>query len=209
MARVEKMVSVFYLPPCAGSVQKQYFVNNQELTKRSLGFTFLHHMSEANASYLEWNGKCFITKLLHLKRLHFYEARLSAYEAFCGVAAKYEAPQMRYEAKPFQASCFFTLKSRQKKWRKECHPRCFLFYCLFYTLKHWLSSIHSRIFTKISKKLNLIKKALNGTFYLQNGTKRHLLLKRYLPGNLPFRIVRQHNNFQPRIFVSVPADNLT
>ena len=42
------------------------------------------------------------------------EARLSAYEAFCGIAAKYEAPQMRYEAKPFQASCFFTLKSRQK-----------------------------------------------------------------------------------------------
>ena len=26
-------------------------------------------MSEANASYLEWNEKCFITKLLHLKRL--------------------------------------------------------------------------------------------------------------------------------------------
>ena len=49
-----------------------------------------------------------------LKRLHFYEARLSAYEAFCGVAAKYEAPQMRYEAKPFQASYFFALKSRQK-----------------------------------------------------------------------------------------------
>ena len=42
------------------------------------------------------------------------EARLSAYEAFCGIAAKYEAPQMRYEAKPFQASCFFALKSRQK-----------------------------------------------------------------------------------------------
>ena len=42
------------------------------------------------------------------------EARLSAYEAFCGIAAKYEAPQMRYEAKPFQASCFFVLKSRQK-----------------------------------------------------------------------------------------------
>ena len=52
--------------------------------------------------------------MLHLKRLHFYEARLSAYEAFCGVAAKYEAPQMRYEAKPFQASYFFALKSRQK-----------------------------------------------------------------------------------------------
>ena len=25
------------------------------------------------------------------------EARLPAYEAFCGIAAKYEAPQMRYE----------------------------------------------------------------------------------------------------------------
>ena len=49
-----------------------------------------------------------------LKRIHFYEARLSAYEAFCGIAAKYEAPQMRYEAKPFQASYFFALKSRQK-----------------------------------------------------------------------------------------------
>ncbi|MBQ4106401.1 MAG: hypothetical protein IJC73_02340 [Lentisphaeria bacterium] len=34
------------------------------------------------------------------------EARLPAYEAFCGIAAKYEAPQMRYEAKPFQASYF-------------------------------------------------------------------------------------------------------
>ena len=54
-----------------------------------------------------------------LKRIHFYEARQSAYEAFCGKAAKYEAPQMRYEAKPFQASCFFALKSRQKKWRRE------------------------------------------------------------------------------------------
>ena len=32
-------------------------------------FSFSHHMSEANASYLEWNGKCFITKLLRLKRL--------------------------------------------------------------------------------------------------------------------------------------------
>ena len=30
--------------------------------------------------------------MLHLKRLHFYEARLSAHEAFCGIAAKYEAP---------------------------------------------------------------------------------------------------------------------
>ena len=28
-----------------------------------------------------------------------YEARLSAYEAFCGNAAKYEAPLVRYEAK--------------------------------------------------------------------------------------------------------------
>ena len=109
----------------------------------------------------------------------------------------------------FRLHVFLPWNQGKKKWRKECHPRCFLFYCLFYALKHWLSSIHSRIFTKISKKLNLIKKALNGTFYLQNGTKRHLLLKRYLPGNLPFRIVRQHNNFQPRIFVSVPADNLT
>ena len=49
-----------------------------------------------------------------LKR-RFYEARLSAYEAFCGVAAKYEAPQMRYEAKPFQASCFFCLEIKAKK----------------------------------------------------------------------------------------------
>ena len=40
------------------------------------------------------------------EKASFYEARLSAYEAFCGVAAKYEAPQMRYEAKPFQASYF-------------------------------------------------------------------------------------------------------
>lgn len=59
------------------------------------------------------------------------------------------------------------------------------------------------------KNLNLIKKALNGTFYLQNGTKRHLFLMRYLPVNLPFRIIWQHNNFQPRSFVSVPVNNLT
>ena len=44
--------------------------------------------------------------MLHLKR-RIYEARLTAYEAFCGCAAKYEAPLTRYEAKPFQASCFF------------------------------------------------------------------------------------------------------
>ena len=49
-----------------------------------------------------------------LKRIHFYEARLSAYEAFCGNAAKYEAPQMRYEAKP-DGFMFFALESRQKK----------------------------------------------------------------------------------------------
>jgi hypothetical protein len=42
-------------------------------------------------------------ELLHLKR-RFYEARLTAYEAFCGDAAKYEAPLARCEAKPFQAS---------------------------------------------------------------------------------------------------------
>ena len=36
------------------------------------------------------------------------------YEAFCGDAAKYEAPQMRYEAKPFQASCFFALNQGKK-----------------------------------------------------------------------------------------------
>ena len=34
------------------------------------------------------------------EKASFYEARLSAYEAFYGIAAKYEAPQMRYEAKP-------------------------------------------------------------------------------------------------------------
>ena len=50
-----------------------------------------------------------------LKR-RFYEARLSAYEVFCGIAAKYEAPQMRYEAKPFQAS-YFLPEIRAKKWQ--------------------------------------------------------------------------------------------
>ena len=40
------------------------------------------------------------------------EARLTAYEAFCGIAAKYEAPQMRYEAKPFQASCFLPIRAK-------------------------------------------------------------------------------------------------
>ena len=45
-----------------------------------------------------WNGTNY--------QLELGEARQSAYEAFCGIAAKYEAPQMRYEAKPFQASCF-------------------------------------------------------------------------------------------------------
>ena len=63
-------------------------------------------------------SECFIfgvkRKMLHLKGLHFYEARLSAYEAFCGIAAKYEAPLMRYEAKPFQASCFFALNQGKK-----------------------------------------------------------------------------------------------
>ena len=39
------------------------------IAHRNSHFSFLYHMSEANASYLEWNGKCFITKLLHLKRL--------------------------------------------------------------------------------------------------------------------------------------------
>ena len=47
------------------------------------------------------------------------EARLSAYEAFCGDAAKYEAPQMRYEAKPFQASCFFALNQGKKMAERE------------------------------------------------------------------------------------------
>ena len=33
---------------------------------------------------------------------------------FAAFAAKYEAPQMRYEAKPFQASCFFALNQGKK-----------------------------------------------------------------------------------------------
>ena len=57
-----------------------------------------------------------------LKRLHFYEARLSAYEAFCGIAAKYEAPQMRYEAKPFQASYFFAQNLGKKMGCKILFP---------------------------------------------------------------------------------------
>ena len=36
-----------------------------------------------------------------------YEARLTAYEAFCGVAAKYEAPLTRYEAKALTGFMFF------------------------------------------------------------------------------------------------------
>ena len=51
--------------------------------------------------------------MLHLKRLaRIYEARLTAYEAFCGDAAKYEAPLARCEAKPFQAS--FTIFAEGK-----------------------------------------------------------------------------------------------
>jgi len=33
---LKKWSAFFYLPPCAGSVQKQDFVNNQILTKRAL-----------------------------------------------------------------------------------------------------------------------------------------------------------------------------
>ena len=64
-------------------------------------------------------------KLLHLKRLvRIYEARLTAYEAFCGDAAKYEAPLTRCEAKPFQAS--FTIFAKQKWWAmRDSNPRHF------------------------------------------------------------------------------------
>ena len=87
--------------------------------KPELSFSFLHHMSEANASYLEWNGKCFITKLLHLKRIHFYEARQSAYEAFCG-----GMPQnMKHRRCGMKQSLFrlhvFLPLIKAKKWRLE------------------------------------------------------------------------------------------
>ena len=32
------------------------------IANRNSHFSFLHHISEANASYLEWNGKCFIAE---------------------------------------------------------------------------------------------------------------------------------------------------
>ena len=38
------------------------------IAPRNSHFSFLHHMSEANASYLEWNGKCFIAEWNGLPR---------------------------------------------------------------------------------------------------------------------------------------------
>ena len=63
------------------------------IANRNSHFSFLHHMSEANASYLEWNGKCFIAE--------WNGAASSSgvfYEAFCGDAAKYEAHLAMHEA---------------------------------------------------------------------------------------------------------------
>jgi len=63
------------------------------IANRNSHFSFLHHMSEANASYLEWNGKCFIAE--------WNGAASSSgvfYEAFCGSAAKYEAHLAMHEA---------------------------------------------------------------------------------------------------------------
>jgi hypothetical protein len=66
--------------------------------------------------------------LLHLKRLHFYEARLSAYEAFCGIAAKYEAHLMMHEAaqramKRSQSASFRHFWGK-KKWRRGRDQFC-------------------------------------------------------------------------------------
>ena len=107
------MAKVKFKAACRRVSEAQY-KSYSILTRTARKLSFLHHMSGANASYrnemktgtmLQPSSLCYAVP--SLKRIHFYEARQSAYEAFCGIAAKYEAPQMRYEAKPFQASCFF------------------------------------------------------------------------------------------------------
>ena len=49
-------------------------------------------------------------------------------EAFCGIAAKYEAPQMRYEAKPFQASCFLPWNQGKKNGGEGVTPETIVFF---------------------------------------------------------------------------------
>ena len=86
-------------------------------------FSFLHHMSEANASYLEWNGKCFITKLFHLKR-RFYEAHLRCMKQSCGL---WSTP-VGVWSEAFSGFMFF------------CHSKMLLWDCLHFiqAIPHFL-----------------------------------------------------------------------
>ena len=73
------------------------------IANRNSHFSFLHHMSEANASFLEWNGKCFIAEWNGLPRRNEMKTGAASssgvyYEAFCGDAAKYEAHLAMHEA---------------------------------------------------------------------------------------------------------------
>ena len=86
------------------------------IANRNSHFSFSHHTErKRSASYLEWNGKCFITKLLHLKRLHFYEARPSAYEA----ALRAMKRTFGAWSEAFSGFMFFCLEIKAKKWRLE------------------------------------------------------------------------------------------
>ena len=73
------------------------------IANRNSHFSFLHHMSGANASFLEWNGKCFIAEWNGLPRRNEMKTGAASssgvfYEAFCGDAAKYEAQLTLHEA---------------------------------------------------------------------------------------------------------------
>ena len=99
------------------------------IANRNSHFSFLHHMSEANASYLEWNGKCFIAEWNGLPRRNEMKTGAASssgvfYEAFCGDAAKYEAHLAMHEAalramkQSLTASFAIFCQFGQKKWRR-------------------------------------------------------------------------------------------
>ena len=71
-------------------------------------FSFLHHMSGANASFLEWNGKCFIAEWNGLPRRN---------EMKTGAAS---SSGVFYEA--FSGFMFFCLEIKAKKWRIRLRP---------------------------------------------------------------------------------------
>ena len=93
------------------------------IANRNSHFSFLHHMSEANASYLEWNGKCFIAE--------WNGAASSSgvfYEAFCGSAAKYETQLALHEAALRAMKQSLTASFRHF----FCHSKMLLWDCLHF-----------------------------------------------------------------------------